>query len=294
MNYNREFLVPYLENICALEILRIELNKEINKLKDTIHLYNKGEYDEKIHSPGYYESEFTFGRIALIVWGVLCILACLALPINVDIDADNGGMFIFVLFIGGGMGVGCLWWGVTSILESRNNNKRLDEEYNIEKDRAERAKKINSINRDLIPSLNSSLEFFNGEYTKVNNLLIQAYDVNVIPNQYRNLYASVYLYDYFKTSQATDLERALTLFVLEEIKERLDFIIQQQSEMILHQQVIIAEQIKTREQQEIRTRMMISKLDSIIASNEERNKYLDMIEVNTHTTAFFATVEYLK
>ena len=86
---------------------------------------------------------------------------------------------------------------------------------------------------------------------------------------------------------------ALNMFVLEEIKEKLDRIIANQKEIILNQYLQLAEQRRSLELQEEHTSMMESKLNQINASNEERNTYLAMIESNTATTAYFATANYL-
>ena len=121
----------------------------------------------------------------------------------------------------------------------------------------------------------------------------QVYSANVIPGQYRNLYAAVYLYQYFGQSQADDLDLVLNTFVLEQIKAKLDVVIQQQSEAILNQRIMLANQEKTMEAQQKHAAMLESKLSRMEASDEERNQYLSMIESNTATTAYFATAQYI-
>ena len=132
------------------------------------------------------------------------------------------------------------------------------------------------------------------EINRINTVLNRVYNANVIPYQYRNMYASVYLYDYFSGSREDDLALALNTFVLEQIKERLDVIIEQQSEMILNQRIMIAKQEKTIQLQQAHTAMMQNKLNQIVASNEERNQYLRMIEGNTAATAYFAAADYIR
>ena len=93
---------------------------------------------------------------------------------------------------------------------------------------------------------------------------------------------------------ADDLDHALSMFVLEEIKAKLDRIIENQKEIIFNQYQIASNQQKFMEQQQRHSAMMHAKLDQIQANNEERNAYLHMIESNTATTAFFATADYIR
>ena len=124
-------------------------------------------------------------------------------------------------------------------------------------------------------------------------MIKKAYSINIIPNQYRDLYTIVYLYDYFEGSRETNLAMALNTFVLEQIKDRLDRIIAQLSDIILNQYVIMDNQKKAMQAAQRQHDALQSRLRRIEATNEERNVYLDMIESNTATMRYFATVDYL-
>ncbi len=132
------------------------------------------------------------------------------------------------------------------------------------------------------------------EIKKIDALLGKVYSVNIIPSQYRDIYSVVYLYDLFSTSRLTDLDAALTLFVLEQIKSKLDEIILNQSTMILNQQIMIANQMKTLEQQQHHQNEMVAKLNRLSLIEEEHIIYLDMIERNTEATAYFSAATYLQ
>lgn len=73
------------------------------------------------------------------------------------------------------------------------------------------------------------------EYSKRLKVMVQlskAYELNLIPKPFRNLYGVYYLYDYLSTSQES-LTDALLHLDLEQIKDKLDHVIAQQSEQIL-------------------------------------------------------------
>ena len=176
-----------------------------------------------------------------------------------------------------------------------NENHKNDIEY---EEAEKKYKEIEAKNQEMrdehLENYERGIESCEIEQSKIKTLLNDAYAVNIIPSQFRNLYASVYLFDYFNTSQANDIEKAFTLFSLDEIKTRLDTIIENQSEMILSQRLMLAEQQNTKELQQQYATTMKSKIDKLNASNEERNTYLNMIEANTRATAYFALADYLK
>ncbi|MBO5954084.1 MAG: hypothetical protein J6Q53_08240 [Oscillospiraceae bacterium] len=132
------------------------------------------------------------------------------------------------------------------------------------------------------------------ERKKIDALLEKAYSANVIPNKYRDMYATVYLYDWFSTSMATDMDMALNMFVLEEIKDRLDTIIKMLNKSLLNQRIIIENQEKSIKQQEQWHKQMCDKLDKMQVTAEENTRYLAMIEANTATVSYFAYADYIR
>lgn len=142
--------------------------------------------------------------------------------------------------------------------------------------------------------IESEIGKLNNEIKHTQRLLDDAYRVNIIPTHYRNKYAALFLYDWFNTGGSDDLDMALNMFVLEEIKEKLDMIIRNQSTIILNQRIMQAQQQKTIEQQNEHNRLMRNKLDQLCISSQEHNRYLSMIESNTAATAYFAAADYLK
>lgn len=70
------------------------------------------------------------------------------------------------------------------------------------------------------------------EYDAASSVLISAYSANIIPMQFRNITGVYYLYDYLSTSNQS-LSEALMQANLEAIKQKLDTVISQQSELII-------------------------------------------------------------
>lgn len=97
------------------------------------------------------------------------------------------------------------------------------------------------------------------------------YAANIVPLKFRNIYAIFSIYDFLSTSQES-LESALLHFDLDEIKSKLDTIINQQQEMILQQSVLIAQN------------------ESIIRQNREILNHAIKTEKNTARAAQYSQI----
>ena len=283
--YARELLVPYLQNVCSLELAHRKLKEqeflltgEANRLRNGIHPA------EKPKKP-YIEPRSPGGTF----WLVMGIITFLFSFLMMSLDLNFMGWFCLL----GGIGEGILGY----VLIKSVNDSNADKQFAYERKLAEynEIQRKNAIAKDSrLSGVLDELRKCQLEIKKVMQTLQKAYSVNVIPLQYRNIYAAIYLYDHFAYSRADDLDAALQLFVLEEIKAKLDKVIANQYTMILNQQIEIANQQRTLELQQAHSAMMREKLDRSEASNEDRNMYLSMIESNTSTIAYFATADYIR
>jgi uncharacterized membrane protein (DUF106 family) len=104
------------------------------------------------------------------------------------------------------------------------------------------------------------------------------------------MYAIVYLCDYFSTSRSNDMDIALNTYVLEQIKDRLDIIIQNQSEMLLNQKLMIT----TLDEILIHHQHLEQKIDRMNYNIEEANLYLRILHHDMRTANFFARDSYIR
>ena len=292
--YNRDFLVPYLENLCALHLAHRKVNHDIDKLKREINSCNRG-----ISLPSAAEPEYE--NIISGKNGFQLILVLITF---------FGSLFMFSLakslggFVGGFVNIIAWFAIISSILgilvffsNSRDisrKNEKLELDYKERIKKREKAKKMNESLLAAVPQKKKTLDSLYDEKTKIRDLLTQAYNVNVIPLQYRDIYAIMYLYRWFVGGREDDVGAALAVYVLEEIKAKLDTIIENQSEIILNQQIERAERMKSFEAQERHHAEMCDKLDKMQVTAEEHSQYLEMIESNTKATAYFAAAEYFR
>lgn len=283
--YNREFLVPYLRDACALQLANAELSDRINNIQYEIQHLEKGQDNPypNISEPTSSAGNL-FGPVAFLA-GLFWVMFIIGSVITGD---PNGGMFLFVLAI-----VATICAIPLKRIRQRDltayayqKEQALDEYRAIYKANEERKKRI--------PYLKNELNACIQERNKVLAVLNRVYNANVVPRQYRDAYASVYLYDFFSTSQSDDLEMALNTFVLEQIKSRLDEIISQQRSIILNQEISMANQCASIEAQQAYQARMESKARQITANLEEQNTYLDMISCHTAASAYFSAANYFK
>lgn len=286
--YNREFLVPYLQNICALHLALGKVHETYSSSIAYKQRLERGYYSATQPSKPIKHEEFVceIGGIC----GAIGVIAYLFLSFG------NDWLSKIILFVFPGVpSFSAVLIYIAYQFKARKKLKSDMIQYEKALDEYSRAQIANQekVSSEL-PKINSDIQFLAREIKRIESILKRAYQANIIPSRYRNTYAAIYLYDWFSTSQADDLDAALNIFVLEEIKDRLDTIIANQSDMILNQRIMLANQQKSIEQQQRHSAIMRSKLDRIATSNEERNIYLSMIESNTAATAYFAAADYIR
>jgi hypothetical protein len=87
---------------------------------------------------------------------------------------------------------------------------------------------------DYVKGYDQAVQVVNTELQETTDLLKQAYDMNMIPSQFRNIEGIYYLYDYLSTSNQS-LSEALMQYNLEAIKSKLDTMIKLQSASLIQQ-----------------------------------------------------------
>lgn len=300
--YSREFLVPYLEDVCALYMCEeVLLTRAFSVQKEIIKI----EAGKTIEAPRYPDNEETWSlaRICGIVGSVMFIVGAISV---ISAVSEDGGILSLVAPI---INIICVsavlffgWLLISTIKEIKNiSEENTIRVFRYESDLAkyEREKKKvdeeNTRNKLKLPQLRNDFDRYNKDLKKCKDVLRQVYEADVLPMQYRNKYAALYLYDYFKHSmRADDLDAAINTCVLEQIKEKLDEMIELQAQSIVNQRIVIANQRVAIEEQREHAAYMRQQVRKITANLEEQNQYLSMIESNTAATAFFASADYLR
>lgn len=140
-----------------------------------------------------------------------------------------------------------------------------------------------------IDNLSQVLSEITNEWNNANSLLKKAYQVNILPAQFRNLYAVYYLHEFMDTSHES-LTTALMHYDLKEIKEKLDTIIRQQREIIIQQAIMTAQNEKLLQQ----NTLQLKKLSSIEKNSEQATQYAEIAAINAEACAWINYANYIR
>ncbi len=240
---NREALLIYLDNIRTLETIiqesdkkTIEINDEISKKKNLI-MQN---LEAKPHKPLLQSSELDDGfnswknpqavkvsGIMIIILGIIILFMALQMKVLFWI----AGIFVII-------GISMIRKSITM---QRNDDMRYayyNREYELYETRLADYKKHENELMDKVADMEKKpsqhIKEIKREKSEMSELLKQAYSANIIPLQFRNIQGVYYLYDYLSTSSQS-LSDALMQCNLDAIKQKLDEIINLQSESIVQQ-----------------------------------------------------------
>lgn len=282
---NRDFLVPYLQNICSLYFARNRLERwrwdawqELDRCRVT--------YMEPSPPVEKRPVGFFLGMVALLLFLGSCIWVTIGSPH----EGDKLARWVFVVLF-----VLCLVCLIRKAIAVEEQSAKQWRAYNEEVDKYKKRyqSELATVNQERI-RLKKCMDSYQREMNRIDALLEKMYSVNIIPSMYRNSYAAVYLYDWFSNGASDDLDHALSMYVLEQIKSRLDQIIANQSEMILNQSMMMSNQVRSMEQRREYENKMLSKVNRLQATSDERLRYTQMIASNSAALNFFATANYLR
>lgn len=182
----------------------------------------------------------------------------------------------------------CIFYYLFLMARSANNNRHI-RAHNREEDAiaAEHQKEL-SVVRNLWNSQAASLQ---KQFNKVNSLLENGYSLNIIPAPYRNLASMYYIYDYMSTSQASFEDTLMHEHMengIQRILSKLDTIIAQNEQIIFH---VRQQEAHDREMRQ-RTDQMFASLQRTEQNTLEGKQYAQINAQHTQTIAFFKEMEF--
>lgn len=283
LKYDRAILVPYLSNIFLLHLAIKKVDDHCGKISYELCRINGLDNGTR---PLYIKKKPPLWAYLLIAFGIYPIFGILT-----GLREGFPGSLIFVLFLISAIPIAI---GIGNIVSVRKNNAERYETFQRNLHNYEAKKRRIDEERKKIGPLENEKRKYLQEKKRIESVLGELYSANIIPSRYRDMYAAAYLYDWFSSGQSDDLDHALGMYVLEEVRARLDRVIAQQSEQLLRQNIQIGYQQKLIEQQENNSRIIQSKLDTIQATEEERLSYDKMMAGEAATVAYLAKADYIR
>lgn len=283
--YDRRILVPYLTDVYSMELLCNEAQRYLQELRSDIRLY---------HSKLAREVPPEEPQSMPLRWALAFLAGALASTIVTIFLFTNDDSFFRILL--GFFGIWLsffLWGGTFDTLKIRMDCKNAYDVYLEDLERYASRGPIRIQYEQELYRLENEETSFEEKMEKIFRLRDNVYGVNIIPSNYRNLYAAHYLYQYFSSSDADDIDMILQTFVLEEIKDRLDDILERQTEMILNQRAMIANQEAANAAMAKRHEQQMKQIASLNENAKNQTKYLSMINANLAVSNYFAYKEYI-
>ncbi|MBR2047555.1 MAG: hypothetical protein IJ960_03065 [Oscillospiraceae bacterium] len=285
---NREFLLPYLLNLCALHLVEEGIEGEIAAWEREKRNLNQDNLPQPPEKPEY--QKLDDGRH--IARCLLCAIVTLAVVCWIILRARRLGEINWdsiLMICGMWAALAAMWF---SALKKEHRAAQINE--SLEREYHQRMLEYDSLLEIAEASLQAELDYaerrimeWELEKGVVQKLLRDAYGADVIPDPFRGLYHAVYLYDWFSTTQSDDLDDALRVYTPEESKKRLEAIIADQAEEILDLRMKLAHENPPSEG-------LLTKLLQLGKAPEERLREIQMMESNAAATAYFLSAEYVR
>ena len=290
-SYDRRVLIPYLQDVCAVEMLCRKLEQDIQFAKSESDKYLRwanAKYEDPAEPEwGKYEPDNgkkTGGIIALVVYGVIGLGILPALPL---------------------LGLAGIALGIISLLsgnaEQDECEKKAKKEYDEAMKRYKKECANQKANREKRPAWREKSQQWkikgndlSEKLKAVKSLRNEVYSVNIIPSRYRNIHSSYYLYDYFNTCRENDLDKIIQTMLLDEIIQRMDKLIVQNQQIILNQRMQLALQESQNRAIAENHREEMLRLARMETNQERQLDYQRMIETNQEITNFFLAADYIE
>lgn len=277
--YDKEILKMYLYNLRNMECAK---NKICQKIFDLDNRINSLGYSRLGPAP-YEGSAIDFGDLGgSIFTGVVILIGGWLLNFIGKWLFDSSIIMILaviaaVFFIG---------FGIYSAVSDENAHSETIAKYQADKALDEKRIREELIEKEELTTIRN--EMYN-EWQEADSILTKSYSIDIVPTQFRNLWAIYYLYDYLSTSNES-FTTALMQCNLDAIKQKLDTVIAQQQEIILNQAIIMAqneEQIRQNEKQ-------IQHLANIEKNSQKAAKYSEIAASNSEACAWIGLANYIR
>lgn len=280
---NRDVIIQYLYDVRSLEVAR----KKIHDNMESVKAYSNSLGISQSFQKPILDTESQIGDIAMCV-----ILSLIAGSVVIGIGwflswlFDSDALLILGILVGIIAIIGGICYFAYSQHQENTNHDYQIIEYN---NRIASDKK--RVEQELLEKaqLEDALIDMKKEFQTAENLLEQAYSVNILPMQFRNIYAVYYLYDYLSTSFET-LRDALLQCNLDEIKQKLNTVIEQQQEIILNQAIMISQMAELQAQnQEMLYHAAATEQNTALAA-----QYAQIAANNAEACAWIGVAQYIK
>lgn len=180
-----------------------------------------------------------------------------------------------------------------AIYETHKNRKSIIEAQQYNDKEILRLKRQESVSAQVQQQWRQRASYLSSELNKVNSLLKANYSLNILANPYRNLASIYYIYDYMSSSQENLKDTLIHEHMengIQRILQKLDYIIEQNQEVIFQNRILEAENKKIIEQNEGMLKVLRqTEINTAVAA-----QYAEISANYSKTNAFFNYANYLR
>lgn len=219
--YQRDFLIPYIKDMTALHLALHKLEARLEQLERQKCALKKGIHRSvQPQNPCYKLANGGF----LMGLGVFTLIS-------------STWMFVMKLAVLGCFGIVGGLMGVTagSLLYHRTaqENACQDRNYNLRLMEYRKLEIKNRQEREAIPGIEAEMAECEAEIRRVQAALQTVHGADIIPEQFRNVSAAIFLHSWFSQGNSSDLDAALSTYALLESGISLEQMIANEGECLL-------------------------------------------------------------
>lgn len=278
--FDRKILLPYLRDLYSVELLVLKRQKQYQDLCSLMH-----KYEQQLENDREPEAEVKASAMGLVILSMVAVVLCVAAVTSAAMIRSNRILLpvsVFLLVLD----AFCIVLLLRNIRRYQKASARyatyqkaMDQYQSGERKRVQIRSQISECKRQIVEFAEQSNE--------LGSIRHSLYSANVIPASFRTVHAVRYLFHYFQSSKADDVDMVLQIFAIQELKQEHKVISRHESDMILHQRMIMANQIMTDSVQRQNVEQQMLEIANSDQNQEFRNQYLKMISINQDVSNFF-------
>lgn len=300
MEYKREVLVPYLTELYGIEVtwhtLQNKYKKYYNKIQEDKEILGKKKSIEEIKLEQPVKSQKK-KKIIIALLSFIVIVTLIGEAMAPGVVFYIGVMYIIFFLV--------FYKQVRANMEAERQKYAAEvRQYNEDCDNINTWKKIISEKEECFPIDLARREEVWAELEKCSKVKEKAYSIDIIPKQYRNLGSISYLYEYFSSSKATDLDNIIQTMILSDVNRKISNIEDRLNQIISNQHQIYQELSAIQQtavsihQQAVQISGQLTSLELAVEEQHKDTKELTdevkMMRMNSDISTYLQLGTYLK
>lgn len=277
MVYDKNYLIPYLQNLYSVELLYRRVN----------HAYEHAARQQR-----YYQAQLVHDKqparphepkgnwILMVCLGGVLALGALSMLITMSVWSAVG-------IVLGGLAAQCFYLARKYLRAQKRYLRRIEQFRKETQDYVERKDQRTEHLREEA-KWKPLTERLSKNRQELAGLREQLYAVGLIPGEHHNVYAVSFLYDGVRFGMAEDLEELLQSYSYLDVKKKLDPNMEQQTEFIVKQRAYLAKQERMGE--------FLNQPDfeaMVPETVEHFELYRRMLQCNEEVSRYFAENPYI-